>query len=172
MASAEASWDAPANVLALRSECSDQPPWALDDACLRRVLRARKGDVGLASKMLKRHVQWRMEECVAVYGWPSQAPVDSGCLECLRLRSAYVRGTDREGRPMIYMRMRYHRADMPREALRRFCIFQLDELLTRCSASGVETFTAIVDAAGMGYAQLDTDVSQRFASATGLVADR
>ena len=86
------------------------PSWAhsskWDQFDLRRFLIARKGDVEAATRMLTRHIQWRVQECGgwAPTGRPAHAPLDAP----LRTAKAYQHGWDRQGRAVVYIHAGRH----------------------------------------------------------------
>lgn len=113
--------DAPASedtekVNALRAAIGTVPAWC-DDACLRRYLRARSGsthsrssfscslllacliriDVKHAEEMLRASIKWRAETQPEKISYDEVKPV-------LDLKTLYLNGHDRQGRPVVYVK--------------------------------------------------------------------
>ena len=136
MAATESSWDSPEKVASLRTEVgAELQEWAKDDDSLRRFLRARKGDVAAAKKILLRHQEWRVEHSVP-RGWPAATIPVQELEPCIRMGSCYVRGRDKSRRPLAFLAVRMHNPKVDRETQKRFVTFALDELITRCAEEG------------------------------------
>jgi hypothetical protein len=154
---AEAEWTTLEKVDALRAALGHdaaRPPSSEDDSTLRRFLIAQRGDVAGATAMLQRHERWRREDTP---WWPGVPPL--ALLEpCVQLRSAYVHGHDRGGRPMFFILAGNHRASVDRKSLYAFVAFIIDEAVRRSLDAGAGgAFTGVVDMTGFGYSSFDTD---------------
>ena len=74
---------------------------ALDDSTFRRYLRARKGDVPAAQKMLEESITWRKDFGI-------KELFSSPWIKTLEKETStgkmYCRGYDRDGHPLLYMK--------------------------------------------------------------------
>lgn len=113
------------------------------DGLLLRFLRARKWDVEKALVMMVSTMHWRLKE-VDVDGdvvWngeaaalkdsmsadPAKKREGTDFLAQLRLGKSFLHGTDKEGRPICFVRVRLHRQGEQTEAsLERFTILMLE----------------------------------------------
>ena len=113
------------------------------DGLLLRFLRARKWDVDKALVMLISTMHWRMQEMHvdddiikkgeggAIEGTQSPDPVTNkeaeDFLAQLRMGKSFLHGTDKEGRPMCFVRVRLHRQGEQSEAsLERYTVFVIE----------------------------------------------
>ncbi|KAK5631940.1 hypothetical protein RRF57_007653 [Xylaria bambusicola] len=134
------------------------------DAYLLRFLRARKWDVSAAFTMLKTALIWRRDELhvddeVLAKGeaWCAKMEKNAGedekekkgahdFLEQLRIGKVYIRGTDRRGRPVGYVRIALHKPGAQSEETLEKLIVQTIET-ARClfAAPSTESFCVVFD---------------------------
>lgn len=152
-AATDALWTSTAKLEEFRAAIAGKIDRAIfddDEATLKRYLIARKGEVAESAKMILRSQQWRQDDCVP-YGYPSRpVPLDS-ISACLATKAAFVHGVDRENRPIVWVKGKLHDGNLPRDAVQKWIIHLLDELISRGSPS----FTGVIDAADMGWSNLD-----------------
>ncbi|KAL8840240.1 MAG: hypothetical protein Q9170_001447 [Blastenia crenularia] len=141
------------------------------DGLLLRFLRARKWDVHNALVMLIATMNWRMKDMhvdddIMMKG-EGQAVVDSSSssaavkkegedfLTQLRLGKSFLHGTDKEGRPMCFVRVRLHRQGEQSEAsLERYTVYTI-ETARLLLAPQVDTAAIIFDMTGFSLANMD-----------------
>lgn len=70
-----------------------------NDETLARFLIARNGDVVKASALFECHLQWRLE---------NYPVLKSSCINEIAKGKVYLRGTDREGHPLLVWRVRFN----------------------------------------------------------------
>jgi hypothetical protein len=86
----------------------------LDDACVDRWVRARKGDVALAGACLRAHAAWRAAEV-----GPGRATFDEASLApVLDPPRVFLQGLDTRGRPVLLIRVRSHARGRANETAR------------------------------------------------------
>ncbi len=129
------------------------------DGLLLRFLRARKWDVEKALVMLISTMHWRMQEMHvdddviksgeggAIEATKSANPATRKAAEDflaqLRMGKSFLHGTDREGRPMCFVRVRLHRQGEQSEAsLERYTVFVI-ETARMLLAPPVETAVSV-----------------------------
>lgn len=129
------------------------------DGLLLRFLRARKWDVDKALVMLISTMHWRMQEMHvdddivrrgeggAIEGTKSADPATrkeaEDFLAQLRMGKSFLHGTDREGRPMCFVRVRLHKQGEQSEAsLERYTVFVI-ETARMLLAPPVETAVSV-----------------------------
>ena len=113
------------------------------DGLLLRFLRARKWDVHNALVMLIATMNWRMKDMhvdddIMTKG-EGQAVADSSSSDAqvkkegqdflaqLRLGKSFLHGTDREGRPMCFVRVRLHRqGEQSETSLERYTVYTIE----------------------------------------------
>lgn len=125
------------------------------DGLLLRFLRARKWDVHNALIMLIATMNWRMKEQHVdddiMKNGEGQAVADSSSskaavkkeaedfLAQLRLGKSFLHGTDREGRPMCFVRVRLHKqGEQSNTSLERYTVYTI-ETARLLLASNVDT---------------------------------
>ncbi|KAI0406656.1 CRAL-TRIO domain-containing protein [Xylaria palmicola] len=143
------------------------------DALLLRFLRARKWDVAQALAMLRAALLWRRDEArvddeVLPKGEPwcaakeragaGQERTDAhDYLEQLRLGKVYLRGTDRRGRPVGYVRVALHRPGAQGQAALEKLVVQTIET-ARClftAAPPNESFCVVFDLTGFSLSNME-----------------
>ncbi|KAL9031232.1 MAG: hypothetical protein Q9196_000732 [Gyalolechia fulgens] len=141
------------------------------DGLLLRFLRARKWEVHGALVMLIATMNWRLKDVhvdddVMMKG-EGQAVLDSlsddaavkkegkDFLAQLRLGKSFLHGTDREGRPMCFVRVRLHRqGEQSETSLERYTVYTI-ETARLLLAPPVDTAAIIFDMTGFSMANMD-----------------
>ena len=95
-------------------------PFKFSDVTIIRFLRGRKCNVENALKAIARHVKWRTEECVAeITGADIQNELKTGKIQ--------VYGSDKNGRPVVYIFAHKHNKDSRDIVeMKKFIIFTLE----------------------------------------------
>ncbi|KAL8656614.1 MAG: hypothetical protein Q9210_000152 [Variospora velana] len=141
------------------------------DGLLLRFLRARKWDVHNALVMLIATMNWRMKEQQVdddiMKNGEGQAVADSSSskaavkreaedfLAQLRLGKSFLHGTDREGRPMCFIRVRLHKqGEQSNTSLERYTVYTI-ETARLLLASNVDTAAIVFDMTGFSMANMD-----------------
>ncbi|MCJ1372958.1 hypothetical protein MMC20_004184 [Loxospora ochrophaea] len=141
------------------------------DGLLLRFLRARKWDVEKALVMLISTMHWRMYEThvdddifKAGEGGAAEQSTSSNAatkkegddfLAQLRLGKSFLHGTDKEGRPMCFVRVRLHKQGEQSEAsLERYTVFVIESARLLLSPP-VDTATIVFDMTGFSMANMD-----------------
>ncbi|KAL2187797.1 CRAL/TRIO domain-containing protein [Thermothelomyces heterothallicus CBS 203.75] len=138
------------------------------DVLVLRFLRARKWDVDRAVAMLASAVGWRHERRLeadvirrgdAVGPGGPDAPADDGSfLAQYRSGKAYVRGSDRERRPVFVIRVRLHDPKLQSaEAMERFVLHNIETIRTTLRHPR-EKACLLFDLTGFGLKNMDFHV--------------
>jgi hypothetical protein len=138
MAEGEGVWDSPEKIAELRAAGAREGLayiFSSDDACLRRFLRARRGDVAKALHMLLEHQAWRRSETP---WWPHRSCPLEHIAEDWRAGKAYIHGEDGTGSTLAFVQAALHDKNEDRLQLKRFIGFLNDEAVARLESSGVE----------------------------------
>lgn len=139
----------------LRSTIEAQDPSykGIDDATLRRFLRARDLNVEKASKMLSKYISWN--RAFIPRGFISTSEVSNEILQ----NKMFRQGTDKKGRPIGVMMLSKHFPSKGNfDECKRYMVFTLDKLCSRMN-EGQEKFTIIADLDGYGYCNIDVRAS-------------
>lgn len=113
------------------------------DALALRFLRARKWDVEKALIMMVSTMNWRSQDVhvdddiikngeagaleVEKSDDPKAAELARGFIAQARMGKSFLHGVDREGRPICYVRVRFHRAsDQLQESLERYTVYLIE----------------------------------------------
>jgi hypothetical protein len=129
---------------AFKSREMDDDLMALDDATFRRYLRARKGDVIAAQKMLEESLAWRKDFEVSQLLTPSwiktlEKETSTGKMYC--------RGYDRDGHPLLYMKPRYENTNEYDGNLKNL-VYNLERCIKAGASVSQEKLVLLIDFAG------------------------
>ncbi|KAK2757681.1 hypothetical protein FQN54_004650 [Arachnomyces sp. PD_36] len=141
------------------------------DALLLRFLRARKWDVQKALIMMVSTIQWRLDEMhvddvVVKHGEagalkdcsssdPTAKENGEGFMAQLRLGKSFLHGTDKQGRPMCFIRVRLHKqGEQSETSLERFTVHVI-ETARLMLLPPVETATIVFDMTDFSLANMD-----------------
>ncbi|KAL8788476.1 MAG: hypothetical protein Q9213_001699 [Squamulea squamosa] len=141
------------------------------DGLLLRFLRARKWDVHNALVMLIATMNWRMQEVHVdddiMKKGEAQAMQDSSnsnptvrkegqdFLAQLKLGKSFLHGTDREGRPMCFVRVRLHKqGEQSETSLERYTVYTIETARLLLSPP-VDTAAIVFDMTGFSMANMD-----------------
>ncbi|KAL8825868.1 MAG: hypothetical protein Q9191_004154 [Dirinaria sp. TL-2023a] len=141
------------------------------DGLLLRFLRARKWDVQNALIMMVATLHWRLQEMHVDDDIMSKG--EGGALEetkssnaslrkdgedflvQARMGKSYIHGTDKEGRPMCFVRVRLHRkGEQSEPSLERYTVFVI-ETARLMLAPPVDTAVIVFDMTGFSMANMD-----------------
>lgn len=136
-------------LLRARLQASDPAASGIDDATLRRFLRARSLSVEKAYKFLLQHLKWR------------RAFVPHGCIREseipneLKKEKIFLQGVDKKGRPIgIILAVRHETCDRDLEEFKRFVVYGFDKAVSSLSGDQ-EKFVLIADLEGWTYRNMD-----------------
>ncbi|KAK9898506.1 CRAL/TRIO domain-containing protein [Cystobasidium minutum MCA 4210] len=133
------------------------------DALLLRFLRARKWDVDRAFNMLASTLKWRIETNLIqiVAAGEEGLAKEKGVLKNFQLGKCYFRGTDKQGRPLIFARVKHHKAaDQTQEEMLKFIVHNMELSRTLFPlGSGIETSSVVFDMTGFGLSNTDWDTA-------------
>ncbi|KAL2105582.1 hypothetical protein VUR80DRAFT_8140 [Thermomyces stellatus] len=137
------------------------------DVMVLRFLRARKWDVDRAMSMLVSNMQWRHErriddEIVAkgdsVALSETQTKDDKELMDQFRSGKAYVRGTDRSGRPVFVIRVRLHELNVQSDEVMEAFVLHNIETIRMTMRHPNEKACLIFDLTGFGLKNMDFHV--------------
>ncbi|KAG8098951.1 hypothetical protein GUJ93_ZPchr0013g35582 [Zizania palustris] len=121
-----------------------------DDRSLRRFLRARGHNIGKASAMTLRYLQWKREEKPGGGAMITDEEVRNELVQ----EKLYMQGFDKQRRPLLYVfGARHFPARRDLDEFKRYVVYVLDHTCARLGAagSGQEKFAAVADLRGWGY---------------------
>ncbi|OAV87186.1 hypothetical protein PTTG_07683 [Puccinia triticina 1-1 BBBD Race 1] len=128
------------------------------DVIVLKFLRARKWNVAAGVAMMAACMKWRIEYGVdkiiskGEEGYLNQ----DGFLHQLKIGKTFVQGTDRQGRPIVYINVRLHKAsDQSPKTLEEFIVFSMESVRLMLTPPLVEKVTIIIDMSGFGLANMD-----------------
>ncbi|XP_041997348.1 phosphatidylinositol transfer protein 3-like [Salvia splendens] len=117
----------------------------VDEATLRKFLRARDLDIEKASVMLIKYMAWRRKFVPRGSISASEAP------NHIAHNKVFMQGTDKRGCPVaLVFGAKHFPSKGTYEELKRYAVFGLDKICSRIPY-GEEKFTIIVDLEGFGY---------------------
>ncbi|KAF9585733.1 hypothetical protein BGW38_000995 [Lunasporangiospora selenospora] len=100
------------------------------DSLLLRFLRARKWNVTNGMNMILKAFKWRLEDDIEEVKSKSEDELNEkyrGFRLQLEMGKSYVHGTDKLGRPVVYINVRMHKpADQDPKALEKFTIYVME----------------------------------------------
>ncbi|XP_057767708.1 uncharacterized protein LOC130987988 [Salvia miltiorrhiza] len=121
----------------------------VDEATLRRFLRARDLDIEKASTMLMKYLTWRRNFVPTGSISASEAP------NHVAHKKVFMQGRDKRGCPVaVVFGAKHFPCKGNNEEFKRFAVFVLDKICSRIP-NGEEKFTIIVDLEGFGYSNSD-----------------
>ena len=119
------------------------PPFLeLDDHCFLRYLRARSLNVENACSMLKASIKWRNEE-IAMRGCEDGSWKDIISLEN-STGKMYVRGYDKSGRPLMYMKPRLENTH-DHEGNIKHLVFSMEKTIASMKKTGQSQMSLLID---------------------------
>ncbi|TQS36231.1 hypothetical protein Golomagni_03325 [Golovinomyces magnicellulatus] len=141
------------------------------DALLLRFLRARRWDIEKALVMMVSAMRWRLTEVhvdddIVFNGELKALEQTSGTdaaekklaqdfLDQIRMGKTFLHGTDKNGRPLCIVRVRYHKTgEQSEESLERFTVYVI-ETARMLLASPVDTASVLFDMSGFSMANMD-----------------
>ena len=135
------------------------------DALLLRFLRARKWDVHNALVMLIATMHWRSTEQKvdtdimlngeeAAFKKASSDKDSADFLQQLRMGKSVLHGVDKEGRPIVMVRVRLHKAgEQTEKSLERYTVYTI-ETCRMMLRGAVDTATIVFDMSGFSMANM------------------
>lgn len=139
------------------------------DVTVLRFLRARKWDVDKAMTMLTSALNWRDErrlddqivrtgDSIALQKPTTLSADDKGFMAQYRSGKAYVRGSDREGRPVFIIKVKLHDPKLQSpESMERFVLHNIETIRTMIRHPD-EKACLIFDLTGFGLKNMDFHV--------------
>ncbi|KAF9428215.1 hypothetical protein BGZ94_003075 [Podila epigama] len=128
------------------------------DSLLLRFLRARKWNVNNGLNMILKAFKWRLEDDIEEVKSKSEDELDSkyrGFKLQMQMGKSYLHGTDKLGRPVVYINVRMHKpADQDPKALEKFTIYVM-EMGRLMIQPPVETACLVFDMTGFSLANMD-----------------
>ncbi|KAJ5799317.1 uncharacterized protein N7518_001385 [Penicillium psychrosexuale] len=142
------------------------------DSLLLRFLRARKWDVGKAFSMMASNILWRkemevdeeilprgeeyaLEQSRSAKATSKEKKEGADFINQLKMGKSFLHGFDRDGRPVIYARVKIHKPDaQSEEALERYIVHVI-EATRLILAPPVETGTIVFDLTGFGLSNME-----------------
>ncbi|GJJ67687.1 hypothetical protein EMPS_00033 [Entomortierella parvispora] len=128
------------------------------DSLLLRFLRARKWNVTNGMNMILKAFKWRLEDDIEEVKSKSEDELDAkyrGFRLQMEMGKSYVHGTDKLGRPVVYINVRLHKpADQDPKALEKFTIYVMETGRLMIQPP-VETACLIFDMTGFGLSNMD-----------------
>ncbi|GAA5959310.1 hypothetical protein JCM21900_003925 [Sporobolomyces salmonicolor] len=122
------------------------------DSIMLRFMRARKWSVSAGVAMLAACIKWRMGSDVEMIFEKGEEGMQNaeGFIKQMEIGKTYTQGTDRYGRPVIYIHVAKHRTfDQSPKALEDFVLFQMESV--RCLfAPPVDKVCILFDMTGFG----------------------
>ncbi|CAI7576752.1 unnamed protein product [Penicillium glandicola] len=142
------------------------------DSILLRFLRARKWDVGKAFSMMASNILWRkeveideeilprgeeyaLEQSRSFTVTSKEKKEGADFINQLKTGKGFLHGIDRDGRPVVYVRVKIHKPGaQSEEALERYIVHVIES--TRLVlAPPVETATVVFDMTGFGLSNME-----------------
>ncbi|EFP87068.2 uncharacterized protein PGTG_13287 [Puccinia graminis f. sp. tritici CRL 75-36-700-3] len=128
------------------------------DVIVLKFLRARKWNVAAGVAMMAACMKWRIEygvDSIIAKGEEGFQNQD-GFLHQLKIGKTFVQGTDRQGRPVVYINVRFHKAsDQSPKTLEEFIVFSMESVRLMLTPPLIEKVTIIIDMSGFGLANMD-----------------
>ncbi|KAJ5951215.1 uncharacterized protein N7479_009628 [Penicillium vulpinum] len=142
------------------------------DSLLLRFLRARKWDVGKAYSMMTSNILWRkelevdeeilpqgeeyaLEQSRSATATSKEKKEGVDFMNQLRMGKGFIHGFDRDGRPVVYVRVKIHKPGaQSEEALERYIVHMI-ESVRLVVAPPVETGTIVFDLTGFGLSNME-----------------
>ncbi|KAM0750381.1 CRAL/TRIO domain-containing protein [Meredithblackwellia eburnea MCA 4105] len=123
-----------------------------------RFLRARKWSVSAGVAMLCACLRWRMSSDVEDIFEKGEEGMRNaeGFIKQMQIGKTYTQGTDRYGRPIVYIHVAKHRTfDQSPVALEQFVIFQMESVRCLFGGVGIDKVTMVFDMTGFGVRNMD-----------------
>ncbi|KAF9580817.1 hypothetical protein BGW38_002388 [Lunasporangiospora selenospora] len=128
------------------------------DSLLLRFLRARKWNVTNGMTMILKAFKWRLDDDIEEVKANNEDALNAkyrGFKIQLEMGKSYIHGTDKLGRPVVYINVRLHRpADQDPKALEKFTIYVMETGRLMIQPP-VETACLVFDMTGFGLANMD-----------------
>ncbi|KAF9565481.1 hypothetical protein EC968_004067 [Mortierella alpina] len=128
------------------------------DSLLLRFLRARKWNVTNGMNMILKAFKWRLEDDIEEVKSKSEDELDAkykGFRLQMEMGKSFVHGTDKMGRPVVYINVRMHKpADQDPKALEKFTIYVMETGRLMIQPP-VETACLIFDMTGFSLSNMD-----------------
>ncbi|KAF9189506.1 hypothetical protein BGZ51_009485 [Haplosporangium sp. Z 767] len=128
------------------------------DSLLLRFLRARKWNVTNGMNMLLKAFKWRLDDDIEEVKAKNEEELNAkyrGFKLQLDMGKSYVHGTDKEGRPVVYINVRLHKpADQDVKALEKFTVYVMETGRLMIQPP-VETACLVFDMTGFSLANMD-----------------
>lgn len=128
------------------------------DSLMLRFLRARKWNVTNGMNMILKAFKWRTEDDIEEVKSKNEDELDStyrGFKLQMEMGKSYVHGTDKTGRPVVYINVRLHKpSDQDPKALEKFTVYVMETGRLMIQPP-VETACLVFDMTGFGLSNMD-----------------
>lgn len=128
------------------------------DVIVLKFLRARKWNVSAGVAMMAACMKWRIEfgvEDIIAKGEEGLEDCE-GFIHQMKIGKSFIQGTDKQGRPIVYITVRLHKmSDTGIRALEKYIIFVMESVRIMLTPPIIEKTTIVIDMTGFGLANMD-----------------
>lgn len=130
------------------------------DSLIMRFTRARKWNLNNSIEMIAKTIEWRTKGLRAddIICGGERAAFDlneKGFMNNIESQKAVISGFDKEGRPIVYVRAKLHRANSQNaEEMKKYCLLIIEEARLFLKEP-IETATVIFDLTGFAISNMD-----------------
>ena len=105
-----------------------------------------------AAQHMITHYEWRATHYTL---WPQSICSLADIQPALKLKSAFIHGVDKKGRPVLYIRSCLHDPSVDKRAMEAYAVFLIEEAVARTQLSGRENFSVVIDMTNFAYRNVD-----------------
>ncbi|KAG0145554.1 hypothetical protein CROQUDRAFT_658474 [Cronartium quercuum f. sp. fusiforme G11] len=128
------------------------------DVIVLKFLRARKWNVSAGVAMMASCMKWRIEFGVD----KTLEKGEEGLKDCegfinqMKMGKSFIQGTDKLGRPIVYITVRLHKSsDTTTKSLEQYIIYVMESVRLMLIPPIIEKTTIVIDMTGFGLANMD-----------------